>query len=198
MFVSKHRRLLLPVAPTGIRWTTLALALFAVLLLGSVALAQSVTGSISGEVTDPNGAVVPGATATLINDKTGDKREQVTNEVGRFNFASVQPGTYSVKIEHQGFETLLRTRVVLSANEDLAFGEVTLKTGQLSETVTIASEGQLVEKESSDLTSRLTSDQINLISTKGRDITSLLRLLPGTSNNDDIEALAHRFDVVVV
>jgi hypothetical protein len=68
-----------------------------------------------------------------------------------------------------------------------------LKTGQVTETVTITSEGQIVEKESSDLTARLTSDQINLISTKGRDVTSLLRLLPGTSNIADIEAVGNGF-----
>src|SRR2546423_6195217 len=169
--------------------------LLAVSLLGAsgAALGQSVTGSISGVVVDPNGAVVPGAMASLVNDKTGDKRDQITNEAGRFSFASIQPGAYSLKIEHQGFETLLRTKIVLSANEDLAFGEISLRTGQVSETVTVASEGQVVEKESSDLTARLTSDQINLISTKGRDVTSLLRLLPGTSNNDDIEAVGEGF-----
>src|SRR5439155_9617849 len=91
------------------------------------------------------------------------------------------------------FETLLRTKVVLSANEGLALGDIALKTGQVTETVTVASEGQMVEKESSDLQARLTSDQISLISTKGRDITSLLRLIPGTSNNDDIEAVGEGF-----
>ncbi len=55
------------------------------------------------------------------------------------------------------------------------------------------SEGAIVERESSDLTARLTADQINLISTKGRDVTSLLRLLPGTSNNDDIEGAGDGF-----
>ena len=50
-----------------------------------------------------------------------------------------------------------------------------------------------MERESSDLTARLTADQISLISTKGRDITSLLRLIPGTSNDDDIEAVGEGF-----
>src|SRR5689334_20433793 len=83
--------------------------------IGSAALAQSVTGSISGVVLDPNGAVVPGAEVTLVKDQTNDKRNQPTNEAGRFNFASLQPGVYTLKIEHQGFETMLRTRIVLSA-----------------------------------------------------------------------------------
>src|SRR5438552_5141058 len=173
--------------------TILVLGLWAAIIISSPAFAQSVTGNISGSVTDPNGAVVAGASVTLVNDQTKDKRDQVTNDSGRFNFASVQPGVYMLRIEHQGFETLLKTKVVLSANEGLALGELALKTGQVSETVTVQSEGQIVEKESSDLTARLTSDQISLISTKGRDITSLLRLLPGTSNENDIEAVGEGF-----
>ena len=88
---------------------------------------------------------------------------------------------------------MLRTKIVLSANEGLALGDISLRTGQVTETVTVASEGQTVEKESTNLTARLTADQISLISTKGRDVTSLLRLLPGTSNENDIEAVGEGF-----
>src|SRR6266446_8122690 len=175
------------------RLTILVLGLWAAIVISSPAFAQSVTGNISGSVTDPNGAVVAGASVALVNDQTNDKRDQPTNESGRFSFVSVQPGVYTLKIEHQGFETMLRTKVVLSANEALALGELPMKTGQVTETVTIQSEGQAVEKESSDLQARLTADQISLISTKGRDITSLLRLIPGTSNDDDIEAVGEGF-----
>src|SRR5438128_3726976 len=171
----------------------LIVGLLALAVLSTAAWAQSVTGTISGVVLDPNGAVVPGAEVTLVNDQTNDKRNQPTNDAGRFSFASLQPGVYTVRIEHQGCETMLRTRVVLSANEGLALGDLGLRTGQVSETVTVASEGQIVEKESTDLTARLTSDQLSLISTKGRDITSLLRLIPGTSNDDDIEAVGEGF-----
>src|SRR5437870_1435626 len=171
----------------------LIVGLLALAVLSTAAWAQSVTGTISGVVLDPNGAVVPGAEVTLVNDQTNDKRNQPTNDAGRFSFASLQPGVYTLRIEHQGFETMLRTKIVLSANEGLALGDLSLRTGQVSETVTVASEGQIVEKESSDLTARLTSDQLSLISTKGRDITSLLRLIPGTSNDDDIEAVGEGF-----
>src|SRR5262249_46573738 len=155
--------------------------------------AQTVTGTISGTVIDPNGAVIASASVTLVNDQTNEKRDQVTNDSGRFNFASVQPATFTLKIAHQGFETLLLTRVVVRENEELALGEIGLKTGQVSETVTVTSEGQIVEKESSDLQARLTADQLSLISTKGRDVTSLLRLIPGTSNDDDIESVGEGF-----
>ena len=195
MFNLKHRALLLSryVAGHNHIWSRLVPVLFAAVLLSSPVVAQSVTGTISGTVIDPNGAVVAGANVSLLNKQTNDRRDQATNESGRFSFASVQPGVYDLKIEHAGFETLLHTKVVLSANEGLALGEIALKTGQVTETVTVISEGQLVEKQSSDLQARLTGDQISLISTKGRDITSLLRLIPGTSNNDDIEAVGEGF-----
>src|SRR5207249_5553357 len=97
------------------------------------------------------------------------------------------------KIEHQGFQTLEKKNIVLSANENLALGALELKPGQVSEIVSVTTQGDRVETQSSDLTARLTSDQLNLISTKGRDITSLLRLIPGTSNDDDIEAVGEGF-----
>ncbi|HEY9500133.1 MAG TPA: carboxypeptidase regulatory-like domain-containing protein [Pyrinomonadaceae bacterium] len=155
--------------------------------------AQTITGSISGVVTDSNGGVVPGATVNLVNDKTGGTRTVLTNSEGRFNFAALQPGGYSMKVERAGFQALEQRGIILSANENLALGDIKLQPGQVSETVSITSEGQLVERESSDLTARLTSDQLNLISTKGRDVTSLLRLLPGTSNIPDVEAVGNGF-----
>ena len=155
--------------------------------------AQTITGSISGVVTDSNGGVVPGATVNLVNDKTGGTRTVLTNSEGRFNFAALQPGGYSLKVEQPGFQALEQRGIILSANENLALGDMKLQPGQVSETVSITSEGQLVERESSDLTARLTSDQLNLISTKGRDVTSLLRLLPGTSNIPDVEAVGNGF-----
>src|SRR5438874_6597075 len=195
MFSLNHRPSFRPraVFTTNRLLTSLVLGLWTAIIISSPVFAQTVTGTISGTVTDPNGAVVAGANVALINDQTYEKRDQVTNDAGRFDFASVQPGVYTLRIGHAGFETLLRTKIVLSANEGLALGELALKTGQVSETVTVQSEGQIVEKESSDLTARLTSDQISLISTKGRDITSLLRLIPGTSNDDDIEAVGEGF-----
>ena len=138
--------------------------------------------------------MIPSATVTLASEKPV-KRDSTaaTNGEGRFNFAALQPGTYSLKIEHQGFQAFEQRNIILSANENLALGDLKLQPGQVSETVSIISDGAIIERESSDLTARLTADQINLISTKGRDITSLLRLLPGTSNNDDIEGAGDGF-----
>ena len=163
------------------------------MVLSRSALAQTITGSIAGTVTDSSNRLIVGATVTLLGEQTGSKRELTTGEDGRFAFAAVQPGIYTVKVEQSGFQTLERKGVILSANENLALGDLPLSAGQVTETVTVSSENAIVETQSSNLTARLTADQINLISTKGRDITSLLRVLPGTSNNDDIEAVGEGF-----
>src|SRR5262249_31590725 len=133
-------------------------SLFMVFILAVSALAQ-VTGTITGTVTDSTGGVVVNATVTLISEQTGESRNLNTNSEGRFTFSAVQPGAYTVKVEQQGFQTLERKKTVLSANENLAIGEMALTAGNVSETVTVTSEGAMVEKESSDLTARLTSDQ---------------------------------------
>lgn len=172
--------------------TSVFVGLF-VLILSLPGVGQTVTGNISGTVTDSTGGIIVNATITLISEKDASTRNINTNEDGRFTFQAIQPGTYTIKFEQQNFQTLVRKNTVVSANESLALGEIALTPGNVSETVTVTSEGSMVEKESSDLTARLTADQIALISTKGRDITSLLRLLPGTSNNDDIEAVGEGF-----
>ena len=168
-------------------------AVIALLTLGVVVSGQTITGSISGTVADSSGGVIPGATVTLTGEKTGQGRASATDSEGRFTFAALQPGRFVLKVERQGFQTYEQREIILSANEKLALSEIKLQPGQVTETVSVTSEGAIVERESSDLTARLTADQINLISTKGRDVTSLLRLLPGTSNNDDIEGAGDGF-----
>src|SRR5262245_26063272 len=141
-------------------WFSVTAALLLLLLPAGKAFSQTVTGTISGMVVDSSGAIMAGSTIRLINEQTGSVRTANTNDEGRFSFAAVQPGTYTVKVEHQGFQTLEKQSVILSANEVMALGNLQLNAGQVSETVTVTTTGAMVEKESSDLTARLTADQI--------------------------------------
>ncbi len=175
------------------RWLSVLMTLFIVLSPLSKAYTQTVTGTVSGIIVDASKAIIIGAKVTLIGEQTKSSRTITTGDSGRFTFAGIQPDIYTIKVEQQGFQTLEQQKVVLSANESLALGELELKPGQVTETVTVTTEGAVVEKENSDLTARLTSDQIDLISTKGRDISSLLRLLPGVSYIDDTESVGDGF-----
>src|SRR5262249_13256570 len=174
-------------------WSKLLRGLFCLSLASGLAMAQTVTGAISGVIVDASDSAIAGATVTLINAKTGDTRTVTTNESGGFSVPALQPDVYTIKVEHRGFRSLERRNTVLSANELLALGRITLEVGQVTEVVTTVAEGATIERESSDLTGRLTADQIQLISTKGRDITSLLRLVPGVSYIDDVESVGSGF-----
>ena len=176
-----------------LRWSKLLFCLFCVTFLYGPARAQTITGTISGTVVDASGKVIAGANVMLKNEQTAITRVATTNDEGDFTITSLQPGVYTIKVESRGFRSYQRTNNVLSANEHLALGKLILDVGNLAEVVTTVAAGATVETESSDLTARLTADQIRLISTKGRDITSLLRLIPGTSNDDDIESLGEGF-----
>src|SRR5687768_10914616 len=171
----------------------LSLGLLIIIILPVSGLSQSVAGSLSGTVTDSAGGVIPNATVTQINEQTGVSRNVQTNEEGRFLFSTVPPGPYTLKVEREGFQTLQQTNTNLTVNENLALGDLRLTPRNISEIVTVTSSGATVELETSDLTARLTSDQIDLISTKGRDITSLLRLIPGTTNENDVEGVGEGF-----
>ena len=97
------------------------------LFLSMPAMAQSVSGSISGIVMDSSSAVIPGVAISLSNERTGDSRGLMTNEQGRFIFSAIQPGSYTIKVELPGFQTLEQKNVVLSANENLTLGECLLR-----------------------------------------------------------------------
>src|SRR5579875_793026 len=100
-----------------IRKETIAgyLALLAiVLLLGPAApsiLAQAGRGTISGTITDPSGAIVPGATVTLLNPATGVSLHTKTTAAGLYTFISLNPGTYQVTASLTGFTTAVRENV---------------------------------------------------------------------------------------
>ncbi len=160
-------------------------SLAAALLLAGQVLAQTVTGTISGAVTDPSDQVIVGSTVTLTNERTLESRTTPTNELGAFIFPAVPPSAYSVKVEAAGFKTFQRTGMVLSANERLSLGSIRLAIGALTETVSVVAEGAAVQTTSAEHSAMLTPDQMATMMTRGRDVVSLLRLLPGVTYGTD-------------
>src|ERR1700686_306695 len=87
------------------------LVLAALLLLPVAALAQGDNGKISGTVKDQNGAIVPGASVTVINDRTGDERSATTNTDGMFSVAALKASTYTVTATATGLGTKVSVEV---------------------------------------------------------------------------------------
>jgi len=151
------------------------------------------TGVVSGTVVDESGQVLPGATVTLIDEATGAVRTTETSERGDFAFRGARPGTYTVVVELSGFRKYERRNNVLNASGAISLGSIRLPIGVLNETVSVFASGAAVEATNSDYSALLTDTQIAQIQTKGRDVVSLLRLLPGVHYEDDVEALGDSF-----
>jgi hypothetical protein len=173
-------------------WLVLVCSICLAAALPRPAVAQD-TGTISATVVDASDQVLPGATVTLTNERTADTRTAITDGRGEFQFRAILPGIYTVAVELSGFRKYVRRNNVLEAAGQLGLGRVRLELGAISEEVSVVAQGTPVETRNSDYTGLLTSAQISQIQTKGRDVMSLLRLLPGVRYEDDIEAMGESF-----
>src|SRR5690242_6312149 len=118
---------------TSIRVVVCALALL--LALTPVASAQSVTGQISGVVTDPTGAVVAGATVQLTHELSKHTREFTTESAGSFIFTGLVPGSYSIRVAQRGFNTQEQKGITVAAQERVDLHDVRLEVGDVTTSV---------------------------------------------------------------
>jgi hypothetical protein len=130
--------------------------LFLLLAMMPAANAQTVSGQISGRVTDPQGAVIGGASVRLISDLTQQAREFVADEAGAFVFVSLVPGEYSLRVEQAGFKTYEQKAIHVSAQERLNLRDIKLELGALATAVTVEAEQARVQTTSADRIQTLT------------------------------------------
>jgi Carboxypeptidase regulatory-like domain/TonB-dependent Receptor Plug Domain len=173
----------------------LVVALLAAVLAAGSAAAQTVTGVISGTVVDPQKSVVPGATVTITNEATSDSRVAVTDDEGAFQVTNLQPARYTVRVELANFRTYERKSVVLSSSERVSVGTITLEVGGLGETVTVEATGTHVNTTETQHGGVITRTQIEQIQVLGRDVTSLMRLLPGVRYTTPVDSMGGTFGV---
>ncbi len=166
----------------------LGCALLTVLSAGDIFAQMTTTGTIGGTLTDPSGKTVPGATVTVTSESTKELRSATSSESGAFSFQAIPPGSYTVKAEHPGFKTFDRTGVVVSANEHVSLGEIALQVGAVSETVTITAEAAHVQTESAELSAEVTTQQLQSLTARGREVVSLLRTIPGVAYQADADS----------
>lgn len=141
--------------------------------------AQTVTGSISGIVTDQTGAVVPAAKVTLTNVLTQESREVVAGGSGQFSFSEILPAVYEVAVEARGFKRLVQRDVSLSTSEHVDLHQLAMQIGSLTESVSVATQQARVETENGDRTGLVTQTQIDTMPNSGLNYLSTLRALPG-------------------
>jgi outer membrane receptor protein involved in Fe transport len=155
--------------------------LSASLLVGAgQAFAQTSMGTVNGAVTDTSGAVIPGATVTLVNQQTGVATVRTTNDTGHFTFVNVRPGPYSLTVELTGFATAKVPEFAVGVNETVA-RNVALQVGATTETVTVTGQSELLQTSSVGLGHVVDQKVIRELPLSGGNFTPLLLLSPGVN-----------------
>ena len=154
-----------------------ALALAALLLTPTGVEAQA-TGGITGVVTDDSGAVLPGATVTATNQATNQARTATSGEDGFYTLPLLPPGLYNVAGTLTGFAPLTREGVRVTVAES-ARVDLSLKVGQVEETVVVQADAPLVETTNATLGIVIDEKKVVDLPLNGRNFTQLGTLIPG-------------------
>lgn len=169
--------------------TNKPLAVFAALLLLVCAVgasAQETTARISGQVTDPSGAVVSGADIKLTNIATREERTAKTGDDGYYSITLIPPGDYNLSIRTEGFKEYQNQRMTLHVNDHKALN-VTLEAGAVSETVTVTAEASVIQT-SPTVGDVIDNRKVLEIPLNNRNFLQLVTLVPGVTSDDTAES----------
>ena len=157
-----------------------ALALWAALLLASLPAVAQTYGEITGAVTDPSGAVIAGAKVTITNTATNAIREVETNEAGNFNVPFLNPGTYNVRAELDGFKTANQSNILIEvgAVQQVNFA---LEIGAVAEVVEVAAAAQMLNTSDTALGQVIDQQRIVDLPINGRNYLNLVKLSTNVS-----------------
>jgi hypothetical protein len=149
-----------------------------IMLAATAVHAQVQTGSIAGVVTDTSNAVMPGVTVSVSGDKLiGGVQTQTTDATGGYRFDRLPPGSYNVKFELQGFRSIDRTGIAISASF-VATVNAKLEVGSVSETITVTGESPTVDTRS-NLQQTVMNQEVLEGIPSGRDPWSVAKVIPG-------------------
>ncbi len=161
---------------TQISRTLISLSLLLVFVTAT--FAQSNTGSITGVVTDTNGAVLPNATVTVMNQGTNEKRTVQSDGEGRYEVPGLPNGIYTVEATATGFKTTSVKDLRLAVGEK-ARADLTMNVGGVDAVVTVAGQTR-IDSETSTVGDTIATERISDNPVNGRDFTGLLATVPGS------------------
>ena len=165
------------------RSTLPLLAAGVAILLSMAAGAQVLYGTLTGNVTDSSGAVIPNATVKAFNTETGVARETTSNAAGIYTFNDINPGSYQITIAADGFTRQQENNITVLTNT-VDRVNVQLAVGSISQEVTVGTAPPLLQADRAETDYNISSEQIAELpttSTTGRNFQSLYRLVPGST-----------------
>jgi hypothetical protein len=148
------------------------------LLFTSALSAQTFYGSIVGNVTDPQGSVVPGATVTLTNSATSERRTTPTGADGNYRFVNLVPGAYKVEVESSGFRHYTRDQIQVNV-DTVARVDVAMQLGNVEQTVEVTGEVPVLQTETAAIGSVVGTRPVEELPLNGRNVLNLVTLAPG-------------------
>jgi hypothetical protein len=157
---------------------TLAGSCLAIALLCAPAARAQVSASISGQVTDPSGAIVSGAAIVAKNVETGETRSTVTDEVGHYWVPSLAVGEYEVHVTKQGFQEQVRGGIHLVVGQEASV-DMALKLGQVTEQFKVVEDAPVVSVTAADISGLVGEQQVKDLPLNGRSYDQLMTLNPG-------------------
>lgn len=156
-----------------------AAGLFAAAMAGA-----QTTATISGTVQDTTHALIPGAHVTLIDQASKAIRTTVSNGEGVFTFVAVQPGrTYNLRITMKGFDAWRVTGITVHPGDSIGIDKIAMKVGEVTQEVVVSATTAGVALSSPERAELITSGDIQRLSTVGRDVSELVKTLPGFTLN---------------
>src|SRR6266852_2386871 len=152
-------------------------------LFCATAWGQLYTGSVTGLVTDPSGAVVPNAQVKLVDEAKGFSFNAVSDSAGRYVFRQVPPGTYKLSVEAQGFRGETQSGITLDISQNVTVN-FALQVGATSQTVEISETAQLLSTQDAVTGQTVDRKFINDLPLISRSVTDLAYLTPGITEAD--------------
>jgi carboxypeptidase family protein len=158
-------------------WTRAALLFGWLTLLGVPALGQSFYGSLIAVVKDDQEKVIPGATITLVNSATSERREGVTGDDGVYRFQNLVPGNYRLEVDLTGFQRYVRDQIEVNV-QSAPRVEVSLKLGTLAETIQVTGASSVLQTENAAVGILVGSRPVQELPLNGRNVLNLISLAP--------------------
>src|SRR5262245_22189636 len=168
----------------------LALVVIAI-VFATAAFAQSDRGTLTGTITDPTSAVIPGASVVAVNNENGTKYETISTETGNYTLLQVPPGAYQLSVELPGFRKYVRQGINVLVAQILRL-DVALEVGAATDEVTVNADAPLLRTESSDVSHNVTSSRLDDLPILGiggvlsgsagiRNPYAMVQLIPGST-----------------
>jgi hypothetical protein len=161
-------------------WGKTLVAICALIIGVSTAMAQVDTGTVLGTVKDSLGAVIPNAKVTIINQGTANATSALTRSDGTYVVTPLKIGTYRIEVEHAGFKKAQNAAFDLNIQQQ-AVVDFELQTGEVSQTVQVTSTVELLQTQSGSVGQVVDAKSVESLPINGRDWTTLATITPGVT-----------------